>query len=198
MRLIGIIALALLASLSLASSVSAQDSPLLLSSINLSSASVTEGRWVEATVTLNNPAPNSGAKVSLAVDPAGCGSGPGQRHSSRRRDHRDVPGEDVATATSVTIYGNYGVTKSEQLAVMPKVSIDEVADRVIARERTFVEEMKHRHPLAETYIQNLKTDKDSVVVPNSDQYFLGRLDLSDGVEDQLFEKQTGLKLSARR
>ena len=57
-------------------------------------------------------------------------------------------------------------------------------------------QMKHRHPLAETYIQNLKTDKDSVVVPNSDQYFLGRLDLSDGVEDQLFEKQTGLKLKA--
>ena len=56
--------------------------------------------------------------------------------------------------------------------------------------------MKHRHPLAETYIQNLKTDKDSVVVPASDQYFLGRLDLSDGVEDQLFEKETGLKLKA--
>ena len=45
---------------------------MLLSSINLSSASVTEGRSVEATVTLNMPAPDSGAKVSLAVDPAGA------------------------------------------------------------------------------------------------------------------------------
>ena len=32
--------------------------------------------------------------------------------------------------------------------------------------------------------------------PSSDQYFLGRLDLSDGVGDQLFEKQTGLSLRA--
>jgi hypothetical protein len=56
--------------------------------------------------------------------------------------------------------------------------------------------MKHLHPLAETYIQNLKTDKESVVVPASDQYFLGRLDLSDGVEDQIFEKETGLKLKS--
>ena len=71
MRVIGTVILALLVSLSLVGSVSAQDSPLLLSSINLSSASVTEGRSVEATVTLNMAAPNTGAKVSLAVDPAG-------------------------------------------------------------------------------------------------------------------------------
>ena len=56
--------------------------------------------------------------------------------------------------------------------------------------------MQHLHPIAETYIQNLKSDKDSIVVPSSDQYFLGRLDLSDGVGDQLFEKQTGLSLHA--
>ena len=53
MRVMGPILLALLASLSFVSSVSAQDSALLLSSINLSSASVTEGRSVEGTVTLN-------------------------------------------------------------------------------------------------------------------------------------------------
>ena len=64
MRVIGTIILALLASLSVVSSVSAQDSPLLLSSINLSSASVTEGRSAEATVTLNQAAPGTGAKVS--------------------------------------------------------------------------------------------------------------------------------------
>ena len=195
MRIIGTVILALLVSLSLVGSVSAQDSPLLLSSINLSSASVTEGRSVEATVTLNMAAPNSGAKVSLAVDPAGSALVPTSITVPAGATSATFPVK-VATATSVTIYGNYGVTKSESLSVMPRMSIDEVADRVIARERTFVEQMKHRHPLAETYIQNLKTDKDSVVVPNSDQYFMGRLDLSDGVEDQLFEKQTGLKLKA--
>ena len=45
--------------------------------------------------------------------------------------------------------------------MMPRVSIDEVVDRVIDRERAFVLQMKHMHPLAETYIQNLKTDKEA-------------------------------------
>ena len=193
MRVIGTIILALLASLSVVSSVSAQDSPLLLSSINLSSASVTEGRSVEATVTLNMAAPVTGATVSLAVDPAGSAQLPASVTVPAGATSASFPVK-VATATSVTIYGNYGVTKSESLAVMPRVSINEVVDRVIERERAFVTQMKHRHPIAETYIQNLKTDKDSIVAPTSDQYFIGRLDLSDGVEDRLFEKQTGLKL----
>ena len=195
MRVIGTIILALLASLSVVSSVSAQDSPLLLSSINLSSASVTEGRSVEATVTLNQAAPGSGAKVSLAVDPVGAAMVPASVTVPAGATSATFPVK-VGTAASVTIYGNYGVTRSESLSVMPRISIDQVADRVIERERAFVVQMKHMHPLAETYIQNLKTDKESVVVPASDQYFLGRLDLSDGVEDQIFEKETGLKLKS--
>ncbi len=195
MRVIGTIILTLLASMSLVGSVAAQDSPVLLSSINLSSASVTEGRSVEATVTLNMAAPGDGAKVSLAVDPAGAALLPASIMVPAGATSATFPVK-VATPTSVTIYGNYGVTKSESLAVTPRVSIDEVVDRAIERERAFVEQMKHMHPLAETYIQSLKTDKDSVVAPSSDQYFLGRLDLSDGVGDQLFEKQTGLKLKA--
>ena len=195
MRVIGTIILALLASLSVVSSVSAQDSPLLLSSINLSSASVTEGRSVEATVTLNQAAPGSGVKVSLAVDPIGAAMVPASVTVLPGATSATFPVK-VGTAASVTIYGNYGVTKSESLSVKPRISIDQLADRVIERERAFVVQMKHLHPLAETYIQNLKTDKESVVVPASDQYFLGRLDLSDGVEDQIFEKQTGLKLKS--
>ena len=195
MRVIGTIILALLASLSVVSSVSAQDSPLLLSSINLSSASVTEGRSVEATVTLNQAAPGSGARVSLAVDPVGAAMVPASVTVPAGATTATFPVK-VGAAASVTIYGNYGVTRSESLSVIPRISIDQVADRVIERERAFVVQMKHMHPLAETYIQNLKTDKESVVVPASDQYFLGRLDLSDGVEDQIFEKETGLKLKS--
>jgi Peptidase family M48 len=192
MRVIGTIILALFASLTVVHSVAAQE-PLLLSSINLSSASVTEGRSIEATVTLNMAAPNNGAKVSLAVDPAGSATVPASITVPAGATSATFPVK-VGSAAAVTIYGNYGVTRSESLAVMPRVPIDEVVDRVIERERAFVAQMKHSHPLAETYIQNLKTDKDSVVVPASDQYFLGRLDLSEGVDDRLFEKETGLKL----
>jgi Peptidase family M48 len=195
MRLIGTIILAVLASLSVVGSVSAQESHLLLSSINLSSASVIEGRSVEATVVLNSPAPGDGAKVSLAVDPAGAAVVPASVMVPAGATSATFPVK-VGAPSSVTIYGNYGVTKSESLAVTPRISIDEIADRVVERERAFVAQMKHMHPLAETYIQNLKTNKDAVVVPSSDQYFLGRLDLSDGVEDRMFEKETGLKLKS--
>ncbi len=101
MRIIGTIILALLASLSLASSASAQEPNLLLSSINLSSASVTEGRSVEATVTLNMPAPGSGAKVSLAVDPVGAAFVPSSITVPAGATSATFPVK-VATATSVT------------------------------------------------------------------------------------------------
>ncbi len=71
----------------------------------------------------------------------------------------------------------------------PALSFDQTVDRVVARERGFVVTMKRMHPLAETYIQNLHEDKDHNAAPASDQYFLGRLDLNNGVRDATFQKQ---------
>jgi Peptidase family M48 len=195
MRVVGTIFLSLLVCLSLASSVSAQDSAVLLSSLRLSSASVTEGHALQGTVTLNAAAPGGGIAVSLAADPAGAVMVPTSVKIPAGATSASFP---VATSTpsNVTIYGNYGVTRSDSVSVQPRFSIDEVVDRVIERERAFVAQMQHMHPLTETYIQNLKSDHDSMVVPASDQYFLGRLDMSNGLDDQLFEKQTGLKLRA--
>jgi len=178
-----------------AASVSAQDSALLLSSISLSSTSVTEGHSLQGTVTLNMAAPGDGVAVSLAADPAGAAVVPASVKVPAGATSATFA-VSASTPSAVTIYGNYGVTKSDSLSVVPRVSIDEIADRVIERERALVAQMQHLHPIAETYIQNLKSDHDSVVVPASDQYFLGRLDLTDGVGDQLFEKQTGLSLRA--
>jgi hypothetical protein len=193
MRVLGTVLLTLLLCLGVAGTVSAQDSPLLLSSISLSSASVTEGRSLQGTVTLNMAAPANGVAVSLAADPAGAAVVPASVKIPAGATSATFA-VNASAPTAVTIYGNYGVTKSESLSVMPRMSIDEIADRVIERERAVVAQMQHLHPIAETYIQNLKSDKDSIVAPSSDQYFLGRLDLSDGVGDQLFEKQTGLSL----
>jgi hypothetical protein len=69
------------------------------------------------------------------------------------------------------------------------LSFDQTVDRVVARERGFVVTMKRMHPLAETYIQNLREDNDHNVEPVSDQYFLGRLDLNDGIRDSTFQRQ---------
>lgn len=70
-------------------------------------------------------------------------------------------------------------------------SFDQVIDRVVEREHFFVAQMRHTHPLVETYIQNMKGDKELGAVPVSDHYFLGRLDLSNGDDDRLFVGQPG-------
>jgi hypothetical protein len=70
-------------------------------------------------------------------------------------------------------------------------SFNDVMDRVVQREHFFVAQMRHLHPLVETYLQNLKTDRsgnDSIV---KDNYFLGRLDMTDGPEDTSFVGQPG-------
>jgi hypothetical protein len=59
-------------------------------------------------------------------------------------------------------------------------------DRVVEREHAFVSQMRHMHPMIETYIQNLKPDKELDTVLVSDKYFLGRLDMSHGTDDRSF------------
>jgi Peptidase family M48 len=64
-------------------------------------------------------------------------------------------------------------------------------DRVVEREHLFLAQMRHMRPLVETYLQDLKNDKDGNAVPVKDQYYLGRLDMSDGPEDTSFVGQPG-------
>jgi hypothetical protein len=77
-------------------------------------------------------------------------------------------------------------------------SFDQVVDRAIEREHFFMAQMKQLHPLVETYLQNLKEDKEiDAPVPSSDVYFLGRLDMSDGTDDRAFISPTTAGLGKR-
>src|SRR2546428_173986 len=174
--------------------VSAAENPAL-SSVSLNSASVVGGNSVLGAVTLNMPAP-SDVEVSLAADPSNAakvppsvtvpaGSTSATFEITRLLNKSAVVGNDA----SITIYGSYGVTKHASFTALAPVSFDRMVDRVVQSERAFVATMKTMHPLAETYIQNLREDKDHNVEPTSDQYFIGRLDISAGPEDVLFEKQ---------
>ena len=71
------------------------------------------------------------------------------------------------------------------------LTLNDVIDRVVQREHMFTAQMRHMHPLVETYLQNLKNEKDGNTNPVSDQYFLGRLNLGDGPEDVSFVGQPG-------
>jgi len=60
-------------------------------------------------------------------------------------------------------------------------TMDEVVDRVVVNENHLNQEIRKYAPLIETYIQNLKPDKQLGFVPAGDKYFLGRADFSRGV-----------------
>ncbi|HXO32231.1 MAG TPA: M48 family metalloprotease [Candidatus Acidoferrales bacterium] len=81
----------------------------------------------------------------------------------------------------------------------PPASFNEVMDRVIEKEHLFVAQMRHMRPMVETYLQDLKSDSNGTAEPVKDQYFLGRLDMSDGPEDTSFVGQPGFgrRMAAR-
>jgi hypothetical protein len=78
-----------------------------------------------------------------------------------------------------------------QQAAAAAASFDQVIDRAVEREHFFMAQMRQLHPLVETYLQNLKEDKElGAAVPESDLYFLGRLDMSNGTDDRTFDSPT--------
>ena len=73
--------------------------------------------------------------------------------------------------------------QSKKMALVPEQprTMEEVVDRVTNNENHLYGKMREYSPLVETYIQNLKTDKELGFVPAGDKYFLGKADFSKGV-----------------
>jgi len=82
----------------------------------------------------------------------------------------------------------------------PPGTFDELIDRVVEREHQLLEQMRNMRPMVETYVQNLKPQANGKPSPIGDQYLLGRLDMSDGLQNISFTGQSGFgreKLMAR-
>src|SRR5215469_5477691 len=60
--------------------------------------------------------------------------------------------------------------------------LDHIIDRFIAREKEEVQIIAQFSPVAETYIQQVKVDKEGAVAPQKDNYFLSLVDFSKGVK----------------
>jgi hypothetical protein len=67
-------------------------------------------------------------------------------------------------------------------AAQQNSALEQVVDRIITQEQTEMNSLRPFSPLVETYIQNLRGDKDLGAVPNGDRYFMGRAVLAKGVE----------------
>lgn len=73
-----------------------------------------------------------------------------------------------------------GLAAAPPAAQQPK-TMEEVIDKVVLNENRLNSRMRQYTPLVETYIQNLKPDKQLGYSPAGDKYFLGRADFSRGV-----------------
>jgi peptidase M48-like protein len=101
-----------------------------------------------------------------------------------------VLGQDTNSTSGLSPAHSSAVAQSS--AASAPNSFDQVIDRVAQREHYFNAQMRHLHPMVETYIQNFKGNAEAGVVPVSDQYFLGRLDVTDGTKDHSFMGEPGL------
>ncbi|HXC43764.1 MAG TPA: hypothetical protein VNY51_09620, partial [Candidatus Dormibacteraeota bacterium] len=73
----------------------------------------------------------------------------------------------------------------------PPGTFNELIDRVVEREHQLLEQMRNMRPMVETYVQNLKPQANGKPSPIGDQYLLGRLDMSDGLQNISFTGQSG-------
>jgi hypothetical protein len=101
------------------------------------------------------------------------------------------PSSAAQSAPSVTEAPSLAPAPSSESLPPVAMTLNDVVDHVVQREHLFMAQMRHMHPMVETYLQDLKNDQAGNPIPVKDQYFLGRLDLSDGAEDISFMGQPG-------
>src|SRR5580658_10804978 len=136
-----------------------------------------------ATSLFSQTTPDQATPVQTSPAPAA----PTQTTPTQTSPTQSAPAPQLSTRDAAT-----------QQASNSAASFDQVVDRAIEREHFFMAQMKHLHPLVETYLQNLKEDKDlGAPVPSSDVYFLGRLDMSEGTDDRAFTSPTTAGLGKR-
>jgi hypothetical protein len=68
----------------------------------------------------------------------------------------------------------------------PARNFDEAVDRAITSEHLLMRRLSDKEPVIETYIQELKTDGDLGLVPKNDFYFIGQLNMKNGIVDKTF------------
>jgi hypothetical protein len=67
-------------------------------------------------------------------------------------------------------------------AAQQNSAVDQVVDRIIGQEQAEMNSLRPYSPMVETYIQNLRGDKDLGTVPAGDKYFMGRAVLAKGID----------------
>jgi hypothetical protein len=97
---------------------------------------------------------------------------------------------------SAALFSTLASAQNNRLFDARNPSFDDVVDHAIFQEDTLLKILRGEQPIVETYIQNMQPDSDFGVIPKNDQYFLGKLDLSRGVNTASFVSKSGAKSRA--
>jgi len=79
------------------------------------------------------------------------------------------------------------------VAAQQPMTESEVVDKIVRQEQAEVQQLRQYSPLVETYIQNIRPDKQLGAIPDGDKYFLGRAELAKGVEIEPLDRDAGVK-----
>lgn len=110
------------------------------------------------------------AMLSLAVE----GTAIGQNASADGQSSSMAPPANTVTAAA---------------PARKPITFDQFIDQAISQERRLIALMRNFRPITETYVQEQKRDPEAGMVPNGDQYFLSRLDLTKGENALSFGEQ---------
>jgi hypothetical protein len=113
--------------------------------------------------------------------------------SDQNLHEKDIPAPVFPSIVQTNVAQTEAVqseTVSAEVHAAPG-SFDEVLDRMIEQEHGLLAQLRNLRPMVETYVQNLKGDTEGKPAPVKDEYFLGRLDISEGPEDVSFVGQPG-------
>jgi len=78
-------------------------------------------------------------------------------------------------------------------AAQQPMNLTQIVDKIVSQEQAEVQLLRQYSPIAETYIQKFRPDKDLGAVPDGDKYFLGRAELAKGVELEPLTSVNGIK-----
>lgn len=71
--------------------------------------------------------------------------------------------------------------------------LDQIVDRIVAREKAEMDTIRQFSPLVETYIQDMRVDKSEGPEPAGDTYFIGRAQLAKGVQVESLIDSGGIR-----
>ena len=106
-----------------------------------------------------------------------------------------MAGALAGVATAQTQTADQTQPQTGAVPTGPVTTVNQAIDRIVAREHDEIATIRRFNPIIETYIQDMKPDKDMGAVPVRDHYFLGQANLSKGIVDtsMLSNKKKGGK-----